>query len=370
MVTEQVDQVSQDDADAAQPAEAAQPAVATSVEQLVAARQASGLGASDVAARMGMATRQIEALERGNWDSLPGQSFVRAALRSYGKAVGIAVDPLLATIGGQVHAPELKDSASLASPIPRGGGLGFSSGGGGSRIAWIVLGIVVVVAMSLYFGRAFDNADPEPVAAGSTSAPLVTEPSQVAGATTTAPSASMPAPATAAPATAGATASGGGATAAGGSSSISPLAPLTPLSPAERTPTGAAPAGAAGSSGQPPATAAATAAAPPASGTDASATAPSAATAAATPPPAEAAAPGTESLRLKFARESWVDIRAAGGQQLLYGIQAAGSERQLAGRKPFTLIIGNADHVTLERDGQSVDLAARARQGVARLTLD
>jgi cytoskeleton protein RodZ len=352
MVTEQADQVLQEDVDAALPA------VASSVEQLVAARQASGLGASDVAARMGMATRQIEALERGDWGSLPGQSFVRAALRSYGKAVGIAVDPLLATVGGQARTPELKDSASLASPIPRGGALGFSSGGGGSRVAWIVLGIVVVVAMSLYFGRAFDRAEPEPVAAGSPAAQQGAAPPQVAGAPGPAPSAASPAPATAASATAGATASAGGATAAGASGSISPLAPLTPLAPSEGAPKGAAPAGAA-----------ATAAAPPASGTDASATATSAATAAA-PPAAEAVAPGTQSLRLKFARESWVDIRDAGGKQLLYGIQAAGSERELAGRKPFTLIIGNADHVTLERDGQPVDLTARARQGVARLTLD
>lgn len=345
MVTEQADQVLQEDVDV----DAALPAVASSVEQLVAARQASGLGASDVAARMGMATRQIEALERGDWGSLPGQSFVRAALRSYGKAVGIAVDPLLATVGGQAHTPELKDSASLASPIPRGGALGFSSGGGGSRVAWIVLGIVVVVAMSLYFGRAFDRAEPEPVAAGSPAAQQGTAPPQVAGAPGPAPSAASPEPATAASASAGATASADGATAAGGSGSISPLAPLTPLAPAEGTPKGAAPAGAAGPSGQPPAGAAATAAAP---------------------PPAEAVAPGTQSLRLKFARESWVDIRDAGGKQLLYGIQAAGSERELAGRKPFTLIIGNADHVTLERDGQPVDLTARARQGVARLTLD
>jgi len=359
MVTEQADQVLQGDAGASQPVDAARPAVASSVEQLVAARQASGLGASDVAARMGMATGQIEALERGDWDSLPGQSFVRAALRSYGKAVGIAVDPLLATIGGQVHAPEMKDSASLASPIPRSGGLGFSSGGGGSRIAWIVLGIVVVVAMSLYFGRAFDGGDPEPVAAGSGSAQQGASP-QFAGAAATAPG-SAPA--------AGASA-GAAATAGGASSAISALAPLAPLAPVGGTPPGAATAGAAGSSGQPPAGATAAASAPPASGADASATAPSAATAAAKQPPAEAAAPGTQSLRLKFARESWVDIREAGGKQLLYGIQAAGSERELAGRKPFTLIIGNADHVTLERDGQQVDLAARARQGVARLTLD
>jgi cytoskeleton protein RodZ len=78
----------------------------------------------------------------------------------------------------------------------------------------------------------------------------------------------------------------------------------------------------------------------------------------------------TETLRLRFGRESWVEIREAGGKVILTGLQPAGSERELSGRKPLTLVIGNAEHVTLERGGKPVDLAARARQGVARLTLD
>ncbi|TXL61802.1 DUF4115 domain-containing protein, partial [Zeimonas arvi] len=86
--------------------------------------------------------------------------------------------------------------------------------------------------------------------------------------------------------------------------------------------------------------------------------------------PAVAAPPDIETLRLRFARESWVEIREAGGKVVLTGLQPAGSERELSGRKPLTLVIGNAEHVTLERGGKPVDLAARARQGVARLTLD
>ncbi|HRO59544.1 MAG TPA: helix-turn-helix domain-containing protein, partial [Burkholderiaceae bacterium] len=140
------------------PAAVIQPELAAGVEPLVRARQALGLGASDIAAKLGMATRQIEALERGDWQALPGQAFVRAALRSYGKSVGVDVAPLLAAIGGQVAAPELRSSASLDAAMPHRGTLGFggSSGGSGGRLIWIVLGVAAVIAMALYFGDAFE----------------------------------------------------------------------------------------------------------------------------------------------------------------------------------------------------------------------
>ena len=100
--------------------------------------------------------------------------------------------------------------------------------------------------------------------------------------------------------------------------------------------------------------------------TGAATAAPAAASADATP----SAAPGSETIRLRFGRESWVEIREAGGRVLLTGLQPAGSERTLSGRRPLALVIGNAEHVTLERGGAVVDLRGRIRQGVARLTLD
>ena len=154
---------------------AAGPASVASLEQLVAIRQAAGLGASDIASRMGMATRQIEALERGDWGRLPGQAFVRAALRAYGKSLDVDVGPLLATIGGQATGgvPELKAAASLESPIPRAGGSGFGLGG---RLGWIVLGLAAVIAIVFYFGPAFEHKE-----SGQTEAPAATGSADSAG---------------------------------------------------------------------------------------------------------------------------------------------------------------------------------------------
>lgn len=337
--------------------------------QLAAAREAAGLSASEVAGRLGMATRQIEALERGDWESLPGQAFVRAALRSYGKTVGVDVAPLLATLGGQVEAPVLKASSTLESPIPRGGGFGFGGGssGVGGRLAWIVLGIAAVIAIVFYFGPGFqfgdDAGEPEQLAlrangaSGGGNAPANNGTPGAAGPSgnaATSPGGQGASSGNASPATGGASNPGGAST----SGAMQPLAPLAPLAPAP----------AAGGDAAAASTTSSGAVATGAQGAAAS-------TADATPPrtagrPPSDAAGETSTLSLSFGRESWVEIREAGGRVLLTGTQAAGSERSLTGKRPLSLVIGNAQHVRLERDGEPVDLAGRSRQGVARFTLE
>src|SRR5690606_7361095 len=70
-------------------------------------------------------------------------------------ALQVDVAPLLATLGAQA-APELRASSSLDSPLPRHGALGFDHGGSGSRIVWILLGVIGVIAIAMYFGRGAD----------------------------------------------------------------------------------------------------------------------------------------------------------------------------------------------------------------------
>jgi cytoskeleton protein RodZ len=387
------------------------PVPVSGVEQLVAARQARGLGASDIAAKLGMSTRQVEALERGDWPALPGQAFVRGALRSYGKTLGLDVAPLLASVGGQVSAPELRIAASLDAPMPRSGAIGVSSGATGGRLAWMLLGVAAVIAIALYSGGALE--DTEQTARD----PLRTDRAGQAGA---AAGGSTPSGATlagfgAGPSPAGAGAggtgsvSGGSADASAGSAQpLTPLAPLAPRAPSAPPPampgtaapgsgSGATPGAAApggpdsGSSGTPGTGAApapvaapvqpgaATAAAPSRQvGSTSSVSAPSQVASVSPASPAgdarrdggAAAQSAEETLRLAFRRESWVEIRSAGGELLLTGLQRAGSSHVLSGRRPFEMVIGNAAHVTLEVDGKPVDLAPHAPRGVARFKLE
>lgn len=125
--------------------------------ELVAAREARGLSADDIQRQLKIHSSQLQALERGEWDLLPGLSFVRAILRSYGRAIDADVEPLLTAIGGHAASTDIKASASLRAPIRSSGMLGFGSGGSGSRWTWLSLLVLLVMALGLFFGRGEDS---------------------------------------------------------------------------------------------------------------------------------------------------------------------------------------------------------------------
>ncbi len=319
-------------------APAPRPDAVASLAALVAAREAAGLQPADVAQRLKLAPRQVEALERGDWSSLPGQAFVRGALRSYGRLLGTNVDPLLQSLGAGAAAAELRPATSLEEPLPSRSMLGFGGGGGGSKSAWFVLGAIVLVAVALFFGRDGDisripswlsSAAPDKPAAPASGKVIETVP--------------LPDLATASRA-AGSTAGGSPPVPAGSASTVTPGAP--------------APGGA---------SSAAAGAAP-----TVDASAPGSATgAAASGAPAGANDPAgaARGLRLVFEKAAWVEIKQADGKVLLYGEQKAGSESRVPLEAPVSLVIGNAEHVRLERHGEPVDLKGQARQGVAKLKL-
>ena len=56
--------------------------------------------------------------------------------------------------GATVHTADLRPAASLDQPLPSRSMLGFGSGGSGSRIAWVLLLAVGVLALALFFGGA------------------------------------------------------------------------------------------------------------------------------------------------------------------------------------------------------------------------
>lgn len=298
-----------------------------SLAALVAAREAAGLQPADVAQRLKLAPRQVDALERGDWSSLPGQAFVRGALRSYGRLLGTNVDPLLQSLGAGAAAAELRPATSLEEPLPSRSMLGFGAGGGGSKSAWFVLGAILLVAVALFFGRDGDiSRIPSWL-----SSPVPDKPAAPASGKVVE---TVPLPDLAAASRAA------GTPAAPGSTSVAPP--------------GGTPAVASGAAPTSDASAPATATGAAASGT-----------------PAGSSDPAGESrgLRLVFEKAAWVEIKQADGKVLLYGEQKAGSEARVPLEAPVSLVIGNAEHVRLERHGEPVDLKGQARQGVAKLKL-
>lgn len=362
-----------------------------SLEQLCAAREARGWSISDVAAKLGMMPRQIDAIEHGRWEALPGTAFVRGAIRAYGKALQLDVAPLLATLGSPNGAPELKPSSSLDSPLPRHGALGFDNGGSGSRIVWIILGVIGVVAIAMYFGRGADfgrvlepgsggsgpgrSVDVVPLAPG-TGPGAGPSAGPGAGDATRAPSdstravagdaARSAAPDSARPSTppdaSGASGVGPGATPAAGAAAAVPASPAGTQSAVPTTPGGSAGGGAA----SPAAVAGNTSTSAAADGASAAGAAQAGAQAA-----KNAATPAaTDAVVLRFERESWVDVRDANGKVLLMGTQPANSTREVSGQKPYSLTIGNATFVRVEHGGRNVDLGAVTQKGVARVRIE
>lgn len=125
--------------------------------ELVAAREARGLSADDIQRQLKIHPNQLQALERGEWDLLPGLSFVRGILRTYGRAIDADVEPLLTAIGGHAASTDIKASSSLRAPIRSNGMLGFGSGGSGSRWTWVSLLVLLVTALGMFFGRGGDS---------------------------------------------------------------------------------------------------------------------------------------------------------------------------------------------------------------------
>src|SRR3954447_175702 len=72
---------------------------------LAAAREELNLSVSDVARHLKLSPAQVEALEEGAYDRLPGRVFVRGFLRNYAKLLGIDPQPLLRTIDHQMPQP-------------------------------------------------------------------------------------------------------------------------------------------------------------------------------------------------------------------------------------------------------------------------
>jgi len=135
--------------------------IATASE-LAAVREARGWTVQEAAQRMRLATRQIQALEQGNWTELPGGTFVRGALRGYGRLLGVGVEPLIDTLGAAGQPSDLRSAASLSEPMPRADGLDFSGSSGGRR-NWLLLVVVTVAALAafaLFFGRSTPVGQP------------------------------------------------------------------------------------------------------------------------------------------------------------------------------------------------------------------
>ncbi|MGE4449612.1 MAG: DUF4115 domain-containing protein, partial [Azospira sp.] len=79
--------------------------------------------------------------------------------------------------------------------------------------------------------------------------------------------------------------------------------------------------------------------------------------------------PGQGKLSFEFAKPSWVEVKDKSGQILLSQLQPAGSQKELAGTPPFSLVVGNASTVKVFYNGKPVALTPNGASDVARLSV-
>lgn len=81
------------------------------------------------------------------------------------------------------------------------------------------------------------------------------------------------------------------------------------------------------------------------------------------------AASGIADIVINSSADAWIEILDAGGARLYYNLVRPGNEVRITGKRPYSLVIGNAPAVRLSFDGKSIDLAPLARDGVVKTTL-
>ena len=307
--------------------------------QLRRAREARGESVHEVAFALKLSPRQVDALERDDFDALPGMAFLRGFMRNYARYIGLDAAPLLDAVqrmAGQ-GSPDLSPIRNADGDLPSGG----SRRSGSFPAGLVVLVLLVLLAVGWYFDWFRTGTSPsaetvvEPAPAFAPAPSQAIEPQSAIQMTPPQPAAVDPAE------DAPDQVPSGTAAADGESATAAPDAATDAA--VETTPAGEA------------------AAAPAADSVAASPAAPAAAPA--------ATAAGSGRLSFRFGADSWVEVRDASGTILHSGTNRAGSTRSVQGTAPFTLVVGNAANVTLEQDGKAVDLAAHVRGSVARLTL-
>jgi cytoskeleton protein RodZ len=299
---------------------------------LASARQAAGLSIEEAARQLKFAPRQIEALEAGQLQRLPGGTFVRGMVRNYARLLRIDAEPLLAQIAAQVPPPDDERLAHrYRQPVP------FSDGARRSNYLYVALSLVLLAAVAAVALQWRQERASSRTLAFVSAAQMPAEPSK-------ADAAPAPAEAPAAPS----------------AGKPAPAAKPTPKPKPEVAPQAAKPAQAAPQPSKP----AVVASAPVKPAVTASPPAAPATGAATAPVPS-----GTGRITLQFEGESWVEIRSGSGKLLVASLHTAGTERLVSGVPPFEMVIGNAQQVRLTYNDKPVDLTPYVKVEVARFTL-
>jgi cytoskeleton protein RodZ len=146
---------------------------ATPGSVLALARREHNLSVVDVARHLKLSPAQVEALEAGAYERLPGPVFVRGFLRNYAKLLGIDPQPLLRSIDSQSAQPAITDRRTHAPQVvmeDRPARWPLYTG----LVAALIVGVLAVYEFGFN-----EPPQPAPSAAAESSAAPAADPAQV-----------------------------------------------------------------------------------------------------------------------------------------------------------------------------------------------
>lgn len=298
---------------------------------LRAEREKQALSIQDIANKLRLSPKQIEALEADNFASLPEPTIVRGFIRNYAKQLKINVEPLL-----DAYTVIVPSNAPHELTIKPTSNMHVSSRDKPKISSYFWAGLLSLIALGVWLFYQNYIQKPSPVAPSANTGKL------------------EPLPQPALPAAERAT-------------ELQPSTELT-LPPAD--------AAALSTSTLPAATDVPTASAAANSvNTNAPAvTVPAVSVPITATPLADSTLISVNAdmakLEINANQETWVSVTDAAGKQIYDKIIFAGSRETVAGTPPLNVVVGNASGASLNLNGKTIDLGPHTRNNVARIKLE
>lgn len=289
---------------------------------LAEARAGKGLSLADVAAKLKLTVRQVEALEAEAADKLPGDVFLRGFARNYGRLLELNPDDLVVPMDAGSAVAETITAPSEGVILKTGGLKRWVI------VPLVILGIFIVFVAALYqWLRQGEDAliaetseESASVVVTQPMPPMASHPESAQDAVVFSPEAAMPAtPNVVAPVP--------------GDGVNMENVPSKPIQP------------------------------PPPSGS-AGASAPRGVEG-----PTRTASGNNHVLYFSASQDAWIQVVDGQGRRFSKLVRAGGSD-SISGVAPFRLVVGEAALVRLTYDGHPIDLTPFIGQKVARLTLE
>ena len=302
-------------------------------------REKQGLSIQDVANKLRLSPKQIEALEADKFANLPEPTIVRGFIRNYAKQLRMNAEPLLDAY--TVIVPSNTPHELTIKPTSN---MHVSSRDKSKVSSYVWAGLLALLALGVWLF--YQN--------------YIQKPSPVAPIANTSKVESLPQPAL--PAAERATDSSPLATELQASTALTlPAANVTAATLEQATPVIPAENALAGSSTTN------TTDTP----TTLPTTLPTAASASPTTTSANSPAPaGMYKLEFSASQETWVNVTDANGHQIYSKTIFAGSRESIDVTPPVNVTVGNAGGTSMSKNGKAIELAPHSRNNVAHIKLE